>query len=299
MADIGFIGLGLMGRGMASNLIAAGHKLWVMAHRDRTALEELLTRGAAEAATPALMAETVDYLFLCVPGSPQVEALVHGTDGILAGARNGLTVIDTSTSLPASTRKLSEVLASRDVTLVDAPVTRGPTEAAAGKLNSLVGANEAKFDEVRLLIATYSETVVRFGDTGAGHTAKLVNNAVTQGTAALLAEAFSVARKAGVDLHALFATMSNGGANSGTLQKMIKPALDGDLTGQQFALGNAFKDLSYFRELTAELGISTPVADAAYQTLLQAVNLGYGDQMVASLLEAYAQCNAVPSWEKN
>ena len=145
---IGFVGLGLMGHGIAKNLVTKGFPLTVRAHRNRKPLEDLLAAGAKEVATNADVAKASDVVILCVTGAPQVEEIVNGKDGIMSVARAGLIVVDTSTSEPATTAKMREELAARGVRFVDAPLARTPVEAELGKLNIMVGADDATFAEL-------------------------------------------------------------------------------------------------------------------------------------------------------
>ena len=146
MQRIGFIGAsGLMGHGMAKNLRAKGYPLTLTVHRNRERVADLLAAGAMLAATPAEMARHSDIVFLCVTGSPQVEEAVTGPEGLLAGAAKGLVIVDTSTAEPESTNRLRGICAAKGVFFVDAPLARTPTEAEAGKLNVMVGADAAQF----------------------------------------------------------------------------------------------------------------------------------------------------------
>lgn len=140
---IGFIGLGLMGTGMATNLVRKGWPLTVMAHRRREGVEALLALGAHEAATPKAVAEASDVVVLCVTGSPQVEALINGPDGLVAAGRP-LMIVDCSTSNPASTTTLAADLAAKNIILVDAPMSRTPKDAMEGTLDIMAGGSEAE-----------------------------------------------------------------------------------------------------------------------------------------------------------
>jgi 3-hydroxyisobutyrate dehydrogenase-like beta-hydroxyacid dehydrogenase len=150
---IGFIGLGLMGNGIAKNLVTKGYPLTVRAHRNRKPLEDLIAGGAKEAATSADVARSADIVFLCVTGAPQVEEIVNGKDGIASVARKGLIVIDTSTSEPATTAKMREQLAAIGVRFVDAPLKPHAGRGELGKLNIMVGADDATFDAEPVLQA--------------------------------------------------------------------------------------------------------------------------------------------------
>ena len=136
---IGFIGVGYMGHGMAKNLLEAGYPMWIRGNRNRTPVDSLISRGASEADSPRDMAQKCDVIHICLSNSPQVEDVIRGSDGILAGARKGLIVIDTTTADPKSTAALAQELAAKGATLVDAPLGRTPKEAEAGTLDAMVG----------------------------------------------------------------------------------------------------------------------------------------------------------------
>jgi 3-hydroxyisobutyrate dehydrogenase-like beta-hydroxyacid dehydrogenase len=142
---VGFIGVGLMGHGMAKNLVTKGHPLVVMGHRNREPVEHLKSIGAREVHTPRELAAQCDIVHLCVTGSPQVEAVIRGPDGIAAADRPGLIVIDCSTSNPVSTLALGDELRVRGMTLVDSPLSRTPKEAEEGTLDTMVGADPEVF----------------------------------------------------------------------------------------------------------------------------------------------------------
>jgi 3-hydroxyisobutyrate dehydrogenase-like beta-hydroxyacid dehydrogenase len=284
---VGFIGVGRMGHGMAGNLLAKGFPLTVLGHRNRAPVADLVARGAREGTTARELAEGCAVVFLCVTGSPQVEALVYGEAGLLAGARPGFTLVDCSTSEPASTRRIAADLAARGAAMADAPVTRAPRDAEAGRLNSLVGASDTTVARIRPLLDAYSEAVFHFGPVGAGHTAKLVNNFITMGYCALIAEGMALCAAAGVDLRAMYQVLSRGAADSGALRKMIPAFLEGDLTGHPFALANALKDVTYAGALMADCGFDSRLVEAVRQTYAEAVAQGYGDRLMASLMELH------------
>ena len=286
--QVGFIGLGMMGRGMARNILGGGFSLSVLAHHNRTAVDALVAQGATEAPTPNALAQSCDIVLLCVSGSPQVEKIVYGDGGILKGARPGFILVDCTTSDPTSTVRIAADLAARGAHMADAPVTRAPADAEAGRLNSLIGATAQTFETIRPVIESYSEAIAHFGPVGAGHTAKLINNFITTGTCALIAEGMAAAAM-GVDQTALFEVMANGGANSGSLQKMIPKFLEGDLTGHAFAIGNAHKDVSYYAAMAKAIGLDPSLGSAVADTYQKAVTLGLGEKLMASMMEMYEQ----------
>lgn len=286
MQRIGFIGAsGLMGHGMAKNLRAKGHPLALTVHRNRERVADLLAAGATLAASPAELAAGADIVFLCVTGSPQVEASVTGPQGLLAGAARGLVIVDTSTAEPDSTTRLRALCEAQGVQFVDAPLARTPLEAEAGKLNVMVGATAAQFAQLAPVFHAFAENVLHVGAPGAGHVIKLLNNFIAQAQCTAVAEAFAVGQKAGVDLKQLMALISAGGVNSGLIQMMGK-TLDGDLGALKFELNNARKDVRYYTHLAENLAVPTVVGEAVHQSLALACALGYGEKYVPSLVEA-------------
>ena len=289
---IGFIGLGMMGHGIAKNLLTKGFALRFKAHRNRSTLQDLLDAGAVEVDTRAALAQA-DIVILCVTGSPQVEEIVYGSDGLLAAARRGLIVIDTSTAEPASSTRIRNDFAAKGVKFIDAPLARTPKEAEEGRLNTMVGAETADFETLRPVFAAFCENIIHVGPPGHGHVLKLVNNMLAMTQAAAIAEAMATAAKAGLSLQKVFDVISAGGVNSGIFQMMVGKALQGDLGGLKFAIGNAQKDLRYYTHLTEMLPTSSFIAEAAHQSFVQAANLGYGDKFIASLFEVQEQLSNV------
>jgi 3-hydroxyisobutyrate dehydrogenase-like beta-hydroxyacid dehydrogenase len=284
---IGFIGLGLMGHGIAKNLVTKGFPLTVRAHRNRKPLEDILAAGAKEVQTNADVARNADIVFLCVTGAPQVEEIVFGDGGILSVARSGLIVVDTSTSEPATTAKTREALAARGVAFVDAPLARTPVEAEQGRLNIMVGADEAMFAQLKPVLSAFCENIVHAGPPGHGIVLKLINNFIAQAICTATAEACAVAVKSGLSLTKLHQLISAGAVNSGLFQMMVGKMLEsGSLDGLKFTLSNAAKDLRYYTHFTESLMLPSIVGEAVHQSLVTANALGFGDRYVPSLVEA-------------
>ena len=289
MKKIGFIGAsGMMGHGIAKNLRAKGHALALTVHRNRERVADLLAAGATEASSPAALASSCDIVFLCVTGSPQVEAAVTGANGLLSTAKEGLLIVDCSTSEPDSTTRLREQCAAAGVAFIDAPLARTPVEAELGKLNVMVGASDAHFALLQPVIAGFAENVIHVGGPGAGHTIKLLNNFIAQAICTATAEAFAVGQRAGVDLRKLVELVSAGAVNSGLFQAMAK-TLGGDMAGLRFELDNARKDVRYYTHLAEGLAIPTLVGEGVHQSLALASALGHGRKFVPSLVEAQEQ----------
>ena len=291
---IGFIGIGMMGHGMAKNLVAKGFPLAFTVHRDRSRIADLVQAGAKEVKTPAELAGASDVVILCVTGSPQVEQNVFGDQGLLSAARAGLTVIDTSTAEPGSTARIREAFAAKGATFVDAPLARTPKEAEEGRLNTMVGADEATFARLKPVLAAFCENIFHVGPPGAGHTLKLVNNFMALTIVASIGEAFAVAAKAGVKLDKLHEVVSQGALNSNIFQMMAGGAVAGDLTRMKFSIQNAAKDLRYYTHLAESLPIASFLGEAVHQSFAQAVALGLGERMVPSMIEAQEKLTGSP-----
>jgi len=283
---IGFIGIGMMGHGMAKNLLAKGFPLTLKVNRNRERAADLLAAGAAEAKSNADVAAHADFVILCVTGSPQVEEIVFGTQGLLEAARPGLMVIDTSTAEPQSTARIREALAAKGTTFIDAPLARTPKEAEEGRLNAMVGASDDDFAAARPVLAAFCENIFHVGPPGAGHTLKLVNNFMALTIAASIGEAFAVAAKAGVRLDKLFEVVSQGALNSNIFQMIAGGAIQGDLTRMKFSIANAAKDLRYYTHLAESLPVPSQIGEAVHQSYLQAVALGLGERLLPSMIEA-------------
>lgn len=249
MAKLGFVGVGLMGHGMAANLLKGGHQVAVTAHRNRAPVEDLVRRGAEEVKALAELPHGREAIFICVATSDQVEAVVKALEPALA---TGQIVIDTGTSDPAMTVALALRLAERGVHLVDAPMGGGAQQAEAGQLASLVGGTPQDYARVEPWIRCYSAIAVHMGPVGAGHRAKLLNNLLALGQAALVIEAYRMARAEGLDWRKLYEINMGGAARSGALERIMVPALQGDYRGYLFTLENSVKDMNYIVEFAAK-----------------------------------------------
>jgi 3-hydroxyisobutyrate dehydrogenase-like beta-hydroxyacid dehydrogenase len=291
---IGFIGLGLMGHGMAKNLVTKGFPLTVRVNRNRAPLADILAAGATEVATNADVARASDIVFLCVTGAPQVEEIVFGKDGLAAGAKAGLVVVDTSTSEPATTTRMRESLAAQGVKFVDAPLARTPVEAEAGKLTVMVGADDATLAQLKPVLGAFCENIFHAGPAGHALVLKLINNFIAQAICTATAEACVAAAKSGLSIRKLHEVISAGAVNSGLFQMIVGRMLDGgDLTGLKFTLVNAAKDLRYYTHFTEQMMLPSIVGEAVHQSLVTANALGLGDRFVPSLIEAQEKITGV------
>jgi hypothetical protein len=289
---IGFIGVGLMGHGMAKNIVTKGYPLVVMGHRNRAPVDDLLARGATEAKTPRELAQRCDIVHLCVSGSPQVEAVMHGADGIFASDKRGLIVIDCSTSNPVSTLALVDTANRRGMTFVDAPLNRTPVEAEAGTLAAMVGADAATFEAIKPVLQCWASDISHLGPPGLGHKLKLLNNFIGMGYAALYAEALAIARKAGVSPEQFHAVLGGSRMRCGFYDTFMKWTLDGELA-HQFSITNAHKDMRYLAAMANEIGALAPIQAMVKTSFAAMEAAGQGDRFVPMLADFVAAQNGV------
>ena len=289
---IGFIGLGLMGVGMATNLIKKGWPLTVMVHRNRTGAEALLALGAAEAKTPKELAAASDIVVLCVTGSPQVEAVVNGPDGLVAAGKP-LMIIDCSTSNPAVTVKLAGELAAKGIILVDAPMSRTPKDAMEGTLDIMAGGSDEDFARARTVLDAFAGRVIHTGPTGSGHTMKLLNNFISMGYAAVYSEALMLGVKAGLTPKIFDSVIRGGRMDCGFYQTFFKYVIERDKNAHQFTISNAAKDMTYLASFAVNSGAANPMGSAVRNAFATAVGTGQGDKYVPMLSDIVAELNGV------
>ncbi|WP_136069214.1 NAD(P)-dependent oxidoreductase [Modicisalibacter radicis] len=292
MPTIGFAGLGLMGAGIARNILKAGHPLKALAHRNRQPIEALLAEGATEVDDAAALGAECDIVFLCVTGAPQVEALIDGEDGIRAGARRAnrqdLVIVDCSTSEPTLTRRLAESLAADGITLIDAPLGGTPTQADAGELQAIVGADKATLDKVRPVLESWAAKILHVGPVGAGHTMKLLNNFLAMGYGAIFAEALTIGAKAGITPQTFDSVIRGSRMDSGFYRTFFQYVLERDRNAHRFTLANAHKDTRYLASLAEAMNVEAGVARAVRDLYASAESQGDGDRFVPELSDIIA-----------
>lgn len=291
-SNIGFIGLGLMGQGMAANILRKGWPLFVMAHRNRAPVEALVAEGAKEAKSPREMAENCDIIVLCVTGSPEVLSVMGGPDGI-ASAGRPVTIIDCSTSDPSVTTKLAADVAESGLTLIDAPLSRTPADAAAGTLDVMVGGAEDDVQRIWPVLECFAGRIIHTGPTGSGHTMKLLNNFVSMGYAALYSEALMLGRKAGLTPEVFDSVIRGGRMDCPFYQTLFRWVLERDPNAHKFAIRNAFKDMSYLAGYANAAGVANPIGAAVRNSFAQAVGAGRGEDYVPMLSDFIAESNGL------
>lgn len=288
---IGLIGVGLMGHGIGKNILKNGYSLSILAHKNREPIDSLVALGATEVDSAKAIAEASDIVILCVTGSPQVEEVVLGENGLLTGIHADMVIVDCSTAEPASTAIVVEKVHASGGRFIDAPMVRTPKEAEAGKLALMTGGDKATLEEIRPVLESFADTIIYAGAVGAAHKLKLINNFIGLGTAAVAAEAISAAAKGGVEMQALSDVVGAGGSNSVMFERLMTVLLQGDESVFQFAINNAQKDLRYYTTMTQEQPSTSFIAESVHQTYVLAGNLGYGDQFVPRLVDMMKQIN--------
>lgn len=291
--SVGLIGVGLMGHGIGKNILAKGYALTVMAHRNREPVEDLIRQGAKELNNPHAIAKSCDMVILCVTGTPEVEAAIHGEYGMLGAVRPGFVIADCSTAEPDSTLRIAAEVEAKGGHFVDTPMTRTPKEAEAGKLGLMVGGPREVIDRIRPVLECFADTIVHSGAVGTGHQLKLLNNFLSLGHAAMAAEAIAVAAKAGVDMQAFRDIVMSGGAASAMFGRLINVPLSDDDSHARFAIRNARKDLRYYTNMTERLPVSSFLAETTHQLYVMADNLGFGERFVPRMIDVIMQVNGI------
>jgi len=282
---IGFIGLGIMGKPMGKNLLAAGHELVVSNHNE-SAADELVELGAQRAATPKEIAEQVDLVITMLPNSPQVAAVALGEVGIIEGSHPGLVYVDMSSIAPLAAREVSEALAEKGISMLDAPVSGGEPKAIDGTLSIMVGGDRAVFDDVQPVLAAMGNTVVHVGEIGAGNIAKLANQVVVAVNIAVVAEALVFSQKAGVSPEAVFEAIRGGLAGSTALEAKAPMMLDRNFK-PGFRINLHIKDLTNALDTSHEVGVPLPLTAAVMEMLTTLKADGHESEDHSALVQHY------------
>jgi len=277
---IGMIGVGLMGHGIARNVMRrGGFALGYFGHPGNQPTDELDGLGATAFDSLSDLAAASDVIILCVTGSPQVEGILTGAGGVIAGLKPGAVVVDCSTSLPASTLKMAQAIKAAGADFVDAPMTRTAQFAHEGKLNLLVGGDAATVEKVSPVLASFTEEVKHVGEVSAGHRLKLLHNYVSVGFMSLLAEAAAQSADAGIDPQSFVDVFA--------LDRLSPFIVSGDREALPFAISNALKDFDYYRQMSAQAGAQVEIADGVYRALSKVVEKGAGDAYVPELVQHF------------
>lgn len=262
---IGFIGLGIMGKPMANNLIKAGHELVVL-DRNADVLDELVGGGATTLPTAAAVAAAVEMVITMVPDSPQVREVALGEGGLIEGATEGLLYADMSSINPMVSREVAQALGAKGVRMVDAPVSGGEPKAIDGSLAVMVGGAQDDFDAMQPVLDAMAASVTYVGPIGAGNIAKVANQVVVALNIAAVAEAFTLAQKAGVDPSMVYEAIRGGLAGSTVMDAKGPMMLAGD-TKPGFRINLHIKDLNNALATSHEVGVPLPLTAAVREMM--------------------------------
>jgi 3-hydroxyisobutyrate dehydrogenase-like beta-hydroxyacid dehydrogenase len=286
--NIGFIGIGVMGSGMANNILKAGHKLTLFDLR-RESAKPLLDAGALWAETPGAAAENADVTFTSLPGPPEVEAVALGQNGILEGIRSGALYIDLSSNSPTMVRRIYNEFQKKGAKVMDVPVSGGPAAARNGKLSLMVGGDEEVYQKYLPLLQVLGDKITYTGGIGNGCICKLMHNCTLYSLQAVVAECLTLGVKAGVDPKALWRVLRDGAVGQGVLFQRSLPDtyFRGRFEPPNFALKLAFKDVSLATSLGREYEVPMALSNLAFQEMISAMNRGWGnkDSRSAMLLQ--------------
>jgi 2-hydroxy-3-oxopropionate reductase len=290
MLKVGFIGLGVMGKPMARNLLQAGYPL-VAHNRSRGPVEELVAEGAKHAFSPAEVATQVQVVITCLPDSPDVELVALGTGGVIEGIREGSICVDMSTISPVTTRKVAYALAEKGAHMLDAPVSGGEEGAIHGTLSIMVGGPKGAFEKCRPLFEAMGGKVTHVGGTGAGQVVKACNQIVVGMTLTAVAEALVLGSKAGVDPEKIVEAISGGAARCWALEQRA-PWMIQHRFEPGFKVAYHYKDLGIAMDTARAFEVSLPASGLVYQLYGAMKAMGQGDwdhSAIVALIEELAK----------
>ena len=291
--QIGFIGVGYMGHGMAKNILQNGYPLLVKGNRNRTPVDSLVGMGAVEATSVAQMARDCDIIHICLSNSPQVEAIIRGPDGIIANGKAGLIVIDATTADPTSTEALAAEMAAAGMTLVDAPLGRTPKEAEEGTLDAMVGTDPDTFATILPVIECWAGNINHIGPVGSAHKMKLIMNFIAMGYSCLYSEAVTLGAKVGIAPQTINKVIGSSRLSNGFFDTFMKYTVGRDRDAHKFTIANASKDVRYVANMATAAGMANPMGAAMRNTYAQAEAVGKGDHYVPMLSDHIAELNGV------
>jgi len=291
MLRVGYIGLGLMGKSMARNILRAGFPL-VVHNRSRAAVEELVAEGARAARSPAEVAAQSDVVFTNLPDSPDVELVVLGAGGIIESARSGMILVDNSTIKPATARKIAAVLGEKGVQCLDAPVSGGDIGARDGTLTIMVGGAEDALETVRPILAALGKTITHIGGPGGGQIAKAANQIMVAAQMVAMGELLVFAQKAGADPRKVVEAIKAGAARCWTLDVKPQRLFSGNRS-PGFKARMQAKDLHIVLETAREYGVPLPSLAVDSQLFNAMVAQGMGDQDNSAVLALFEQLASI------
>lgn len=292
MLKVGYIGLGLMGKSIARNILKAGFPV-VVHNRSRSSVDELVAEGAIAANSPKEVAEQIDVIFTNLPDTPDVEKVVLDENGIFEGAHDGLIYIDNSTIKPASARRIAEKLSEKHVFALDAPVSGGDIGARNATLTVMVGGDASALERAMPVLQAMGKTITHVGDSGAGQVAKAANQIMVAAQMVAMGELLVFSKKAGVDPRKVVEAIKGGAAQCWTLDVKPPRLFDGNRS-PGFKAHMQLKDLRIIQETASEYGIPVPGTTENTKLFQQMIDLGMGEldnSAVVGVIEEKAGVN--------
>lgn len=285
---IGLIGLGIMGKPMAKNLLKAGYDLTV-SDLNKAAVDEVVAAGA-KAATNAEIGETCDVVLTMVPNSPQVKAVMLGEDGVAAHMKPGSVFIDMSSINPVASKEIAAELAKKGIEMLDAPVSGGEPKAIDGTIAVMVGGKEEVFAKYEDLLKTMASTVTLVGEVGAGNITKLANQMIVAINIAAISEAYSLAKKAGVDPARVYEAIRSGLAGSTVMDQKSQKIFDGNFE-PGFRIELHIKDLQNVMDTSHQINVSAPFSSLAMEIMQSLKAHGHEKEDHSAIAEYYELIN--------
>ena len=282
---LGFIGLGQMGSGMANNLLQGGVDLCVY-DINEAELDRFQSAGAKIANSPADLAEQVDYLFLCLPFVPEVEAALYSKDGVMSAKTEELTVIDTSTLPRSAAIDFQEKLETKNVQYCDCPVSGLPARAQNGTLTMMFGGLKSIFDQVECYLDMMGTSNLYCGDVGNGQMMKAINNIIYNINIAGFCEIMPLAIKAGLDADQVAQLLLSGSSRSFASEHFVPKIMKNDFGGD-FPMGDAYKDIKNVQEIAIEHDAHTPIMQAMISSYQSTLAMGLGNQPKSAIIKMY------------
>ncbi len=283
MKRIGMVGVGMMGHGIATNLLKHGYELILYEHPGNQPLENLISDGAKSVSDLLQITSESEVIILVLTGSTQIETVMNSERGILSGLKSNTIVIDCSTALPASTKRIASAVKAKGAHFLDSAMTRTPKEAALGKLNLLVGGEADLLEKCQPLLSCFAENITHVGPVSAGHSMKLLHNYVSLGMVALISEAAVCAQLNEVSFSAFVEVLASGGGGGTALERLKPFLLSKDTSGLKFTVSNACKDMSYYSTMADDVGALKGIANSVLETYNQALIKSSPDALVPEL----------------
>lgn len=284
MLRVGFIGIGAMGKPMAQNIMKAGYSL-VVNDVNQVAVEELVAQGALRAENPRELAQQTDVIITMLPNGAIVEQVLFNDNGIFAGAKPGLCIIDMSSVAPGFTKKIAQLASEREISYIDAPVSGGVKGATEGTLTIMLGGNKEIVDQYRPLLEVMGKKIYHVGEVGAGDAVKIVNNLLLAVNMAAAAEAFALGTKLGLDPQTLYDIISvSSGSSYALTAKMPNFVLKGNFA-PGFAMDLQYKDLELAVQTAKEVKVPMMLTNVTQQIYEQARAAGLGREDIAAIIK--------------